>query len=80
MFSAMLNTRFEGNWSQEAESSPAHRGLNFVVQIDASWKSIPTFFPVVIHSDEGLTIETSASLSFYGGNLTFINLFNIKLS
>ena len=31
-------------------------------------------------SNEGLTLETSASLSFYGRNLTFINLFDIKCS
>ena len=29
-----------------------------------------------LRSDEGLTLETSALQSFYGGNLTFINLFD----
>ena len=28
--------------------------------------------------DEGLTLETSVSLSFYGGNLSLINLFRIS--
>ena len=31
-----------------------------------------------IRSEEGLTLETSASLSLQGGNLTPINLFDIK--
>ena len=32
----------------------------------------------VIRSDEGLMLETSASLSFCGGNLTLLNLFETK--
>ena len=33
-----------------------------------------------IRSDEGLTLETSASLYLHGENLTFINLFDTKFS
>ena len=33
-----------------------------------------------IRSDEGLTLETSASVSLHGGNLTLIDLFDNKFS
>ena len=33
MFFAMLNMRFEGNWSQEAESSPEPLRFEYVVQL-----------------------------------------------
>ena len=32
----------------------------------------------VNRSEEGLTLETSASLSFHAGNLTFINVFDTQ--
>ena len=37
-----------------------------------------TFQELSFRSDEGLTLEMSASLSLHGGNLTFINLFDTK--
>ena len=36
------------------------------------------FQELTFRSDEGLTLEVSASLSLDGGNLTFINLFDTK--
>ena len=42
----------------------------------ASLKVARKFGP--ISSDEGLTLEKSASLPLHGGNLTHINLFDTK--
>ena len=39
---------------------------------------IPQIWLQVRHFDEGLTLETSASLSLHGENLNIINLFDTK--
>ena len=51
---------------------------HLVNKIFVSNKLIRGKFPMKRHfrSDEGLTLETPASLSLHGGNLSIINLFD----